>query len=124
MLTMLGAVSLGRWLETQTVPGRKPCRLVPSWDGELRELRLGLHVVKRYRQRAECQERILAAFEEKGWPALLADPLPVETGYVAAERLAQTLSNLNRAQQPQLLHFGGDGSGEGIRWKILAQFQD
>jgi hypothetical protein len=64
-------------MSTAPSPKSPPvARLVPFWDAETRELWLGEHLVKRFRQPAENQVRILAAFEEENWPKSLSDPLP------------------------------------------------
>src|SRR5262245_43464586 len=47
----------------------------PCWDSSRRELTLRGTVVKRYRVPAQNQERILATFEEEGWPDHIDDPL-------------------------------------------------
>ena len=69
---------------------------MPKWDAELRELRLGSQLLRRFRQRASCQEAILSAFEEEGWPARIDDPLPPKSGHDAKRRLHSTIENLNR----------------------------
>ena len=48
----------------------------PKWDRARQELRLGDAVVKQFKVPAANQERILAAFEEDGWPVRIDDPLP------------------------------------------------
>src|SRR5262249_22047958 len=69
---------------------------VPYWDGNLRELRLGPRLVKKFRQPAPNQEMILASFEEEGWPARIDDPLPPQAGEGAKRRPHATTQNLNR----------------------------
>src|SRR5262249_7988413 len=72
---------------------------VPRWNEARRELWVGDQLVKRYRQPAPDQERILTAFEEEGWPLHIDDPLPPQSGRDSKYRLHDTISNLNRYQQ-------------------------
>jgi hypothetical protein len=96
-------------------PGEKP-----HWDGVRRELRLGGHVVKRFRQPAACQELVLAAFEEEGWPPSILDPLPPWPGQDRKVRLRQCINNLNRWQKPPTLHFFGNGGGKSVCWELVS----
>lgn len=89
----------------------------PTWDAELRELWFGEVLVKQFRQPAPNQETILAAFSEEGWPPRVADPLPPQPSIDAKQRLHDTITNMNRNLARPLLHFSGDGTGEGIRWQ-------
>lgn len=90
----------------------------PCWDSARRELRVGETVVKRYRVPAECQEIILAAFEEEGWPDRIDDPLPVDPEQLPKARLHNVIAKLNRDQKHPLIRFHGDGHGQGITWHL------
>ena len=92
--------------------------LIPKWDGQRQELRLRDIVVKQFKVPAINQERILAAFEEEGWPVLIDDPLPPHPGQDPKRRLHDTINSLNRNQKHALLRFLGDGKGEGVRWEF------
>src|SRR5262249_6229217 len=46
----------------------------PRWDAGARELTWQGGLVKRFQNPARCQELILAAFEEEGWPVRIDDP--------------------------------------------------
>ena len=94
--------------------------LIPHWDAGLRELRLGDHVVKRFRRLSPNQERILAVFEEEGWPPRIDDPLPRHPDGESKRRLHDTIKGLNHKQQQPLIHFLGDGTGEGVSWALTA----
>jgi hypothetical protein len=94
--------------------GERPA--TPTWDSRARELRVGNELVKKYRQRAPSQERILSAFQEEGWPRSVDDPLPPQPNTDARERLHATIQRLNHAQVHRLIVFAGDGSGERIVW--------
>jgi hypothetical protein len=113
----------GLALTTDAAPARRgraaapPTAAIPSWDGELRELRFGEVVVKRFRQQAPSQELILEAFEEEGWPLCLDDPLPPAPEQDSKRRLRVTISNLNRSQLEQLIHFHGGGDGKTVCWR-------
>src|SRR5262249_40587542 len=91
----------------------------PRWDPDRRILWLGDLIVKRFRLEAKNQELILAAFEEEGWPVHLDDPLPPTPDVDPKRRLHDTIKRLNRYQMPRCIHFEGDGTGRGIRWRRL-----
>ncbi len=78
---------------------------------------LGRRIVKRFNRASPNQDLVLAAFEEESWPSHIYDPLPPKDECVAKKRLHDTIDWLNRNQVTQLLHFRGDGTGEGICWE-------
>lgn len=92
----------------------------PTYDRDRRELRLEETVVKRFRRPSTNQERVLRVFEEEGWPRRIDDPIPPVYELNPKQRLRDTIKALNRNQTNKLLHFSGDGSGEGIRWTLSA----
>jgi len=91
----------------------------PTWDRERQELRFGDVVVKQFKVPAANQERILAAFEEEGWPIRIDDPLPPNSEQDSKRRLHDTINSLNRNQKQNLIRFVGDGSGQGVRWELV-----
>ena len=91
----------------------------PHWDKTQRELWLGSHLVKRFKQPAPDQEAILDAFEEEGWPIHIDDPLPQQPNKVPERHLHDTINNLNRNQKSRLIKFHGDGWGQGVRWSVV-----
>lgn len=93
--------------------------LRPIWDGRRQELRLGPYVVKQFRVPAINQKRVLAAFEEEGWPPRVDDPLTPRPEQDPKRRLHDTINSLNRNQRHPLVRFTGDGSGQGIRWSFV-----
>jgi hypothetical protein len=93
-------------------------RLRPVWDKARRQLRVGRHVAKWFRQPASGQEAILDAFQRRGWPDCIEDPLPYDPVTNVKRRLNQTLKNLNRGQAMPAVHFQGDGTGTGICWSL------
>jgi hypothetical protein len=113
-------------LDCQAVRGR-PCphgqgdAELPCWNPDSHELTLGGQIVKRFRQPAPDQERILAAFQESGWPERIDDPLPPHGDVVPKQCLHFTISNLNRCHDHSLVGFHGNGTGEGIRWARIAE---
>ncbi len=96
---------------TAPSPGR------PQWDNDRQELRYAGHLVKRFKAPAPNQEAILAVFEEEGWPPRIDDPLPPQADQDPKRRLMDTIKCLNRNQKRALLHFLGDGTGQGVRWE-------
>ena len=95
--------------------------LVPKWDRLRQELKVGTVVVKRFKVPAASQETILEAFEEEAWPPRIDDPLSPRNDQLPKRRLQETIRSLNRNQKSPLLHFLGDGSGEGILWRYYDQ---
>jgi hypothetical protein len=91
----------------------------PRGDRDRRQLRVGLRVVKEFKVPASNQEIILAVFEEEEWPAKIDDPLPRNPQIDPQRRLHDTINSLNRNQRHQLLHFGADGLGRGVRWELV-----
>jgi hypothetical protein len=92
---------------------------IPQWNPKKRELIFQGEVVKTFRSTAPNQERILAAFQEDGWPHRIDDPLPPESEQDSRERLRSAIKQLNRNQGNNLMRFCGDGSGKGILWQGL-----
>ncbi len=75
--------------------------------------------MKQFKVPAANQERILAAFEEEGWPIRIDDPLPPNSEQDSKRRLHDTINSLNRNQKQNLIRFVGDGSGQGVRWELV-----
>lgn len=94
----------------QSITPTKRGKSVPHWDAQLRELRLGNKLVKRFRVPAANQELILNVFEEEGWPECIDDPLPPK-GDDPTRRLQATIKSLNRHQSEPLIRFHGNGEG-------------
>jgi hypothetical protein len=94
--------------------------LVPHWNADARELCMDGKIVKRFKWHAVNQEIILTAFEEEGWPVRIDDPLPPHAEQDSKRRLSDTIKCLNRKQMNELIHFRGDGTGEGVIWERLA----
>jgi hypothetical protein len=92
---------------------------VPHWNVALRTLFLDGQEVKRFRVPALNQEKILAAFEEEGWPEFIDDPLPPTDEICPKRRLRDTIKCLNAHQAMRMLQFHGDGTGERVRWERL-----
>src|SRR5215831_17467394 len=90
----------------------------PTWDSDLRELRVGKFVVKRFRQPSRNQVTVLASFQELGWPRRIDDPLTGNPDCEPKRRLRDTVFALNRNHlTPNVLVFEADGTGTGILWK-------
>ena len=69
---------------------------IPSWDGVC--LRFRGEIVKRYQKNAGNQFIILNAFEEAGWPSLLAAPQAFLETAQTRRQLRETIDGLNRRQ--------------------------
>lgn len=93
----------------------------PRWDCACKRLYFGSILVKAFRVPSPNQTTILSAFEEENWPERIDDPLPYSPDVARKERLRYTLKSLNKHQKLPVLHFSGDGSGEGILWEPLQE---
>ncbi len=92
--------------------------LIPVWDGERQELRVGGRLVKQFKLPSPNQEMVLSSFQEESWPPRIDDPLPPVADILPKRRLHDTIKSLNRSQKCRLIRFLGDGSGEGVRWEL------
>ncbi len=90
----------------------------PRWDPLARELWVGDLLVKRFRQPADNQERVLAALEEEGWARRIDDPLPGDGCIDRHDRLRETIRSLNARQLHKLIVFKRDGTGNGLTWEF------
>jgi hypothetical protein len=89
----------------------------PIWDRDLRELRVGESVIKRFRQPARNQTVVLASFQELLWPRRIDDPLTGNSEIEPKRRLRDTVFALNRNHvTANVLVFEADGTGTGIIW--------
>lgn len=94
---------------------------LPHWDSQRRVLGVNGSVVKLFKWVAVNQQTVLCAFEEEGWPPRIDDPLPPHPDQDAKRRLSDTIKCLNRKQCHPLIHFRGDGTGEGVVWEYVEQ---
>jgi hypothetical protein len=87
----------GDGAEPPSTNGEEQAR--PCWDGGRRELRLEGVVVKRFKQPAPNQEKVLAAFEEEGWPnasTTRSRQCSGRTGKLACRRRSATSTDARR----------------------------
>jgi hypothetical protein len=115
-------VPLCAWPVTIPVPecGSAPGIIKPVWLADRRELWVGESLIKRYKQLPGNQDLILSAFQELGWCDRIDDPLPGKPGVDSKARLRQTVEDLNKRHiAAGVLHFRGDGTGEGVIWDLM-----
>ena len=93
-------------------------KLLPVWDRDRQELRVGNQVVKHFKVPAPNQELVLSVFQEEGWPIRIDDPLPPQVNQTQKRRLHDTINSLNR-QKISLIRFAGDGKGTGVLWEFI-----
>lgn len=93
--------------------------VMPTWDSDRQQLRVGRVIVKEFKVPAANQEAILAAFQEEGWCPRIDDPLAPKLNQDSKRRLHDTINSLNRNQKHALIRFSGDGKGEGVRWGFV-----
>ena len=97
---------------------RQPTK--PTWNAELRELRWGKQLVKKFKGPAANQELICAVFEEDKWAPRIDDPLPGGlTRRKRHDRLRDVIRRLNGHQEATHIHFCPDGRGKGVRWEKI-----
>jgi hypothetical protein len=92
----------------------------PFWDADLGKLWCSDKLIKAYREEAENQRLVLAAFQEQGWRHRIDDPIPgrrCERPGKARRRLRDTISGLNADHiTPGVIRFRGDGTGTAVIW--------
>jgi hypothetical protein len=93
----------------------------PQWDFERHRLYVGGVLVKEFKLPCPNQGTVLMAFEEEKWPARIDDPLPPNGDTDARTRLSSTIKSLNKYQRRRLIHFMGDGTGEGVMWEFVGR---
>jgi hypothetical protein len=90
---------------------------IPNWIEHDRELWVGRHLVKWFRQVAQDQERVLNRFQAMRWcPRIVA---PLVRQLQRDPHVHATIRNLNRAQYWPFVCFGGDGTGRGIFYRVV-----
>jgi len=95
--------------------------LTPVWDPDFRELRYDGILVKRLSAVAANQAKILAAFQEEGWPQRIFDPLSPSGTQPPARRLRRAIYQLNKAVNAPLLHFHTNGDGISVCWRFRTE---
>jgi hypothetical protein len=111
---------LGR--QSPQIKTENPELQAPVWNSTRRELLWNGHVIKCFRSPAVNQQLIVEAFQEENWPTRIDDPLPPLPGKESSRRLNDTIKCLNRHQVNSLLHFRGDGLGNGVIWEPRESF--
>jgi hypothetical protein len=104
-----------------STPSPLPPDLKPVWDCERHELRYAGKLVKQFKWPAVNQETLLATFQEENWTGRIDDPLPPQPEQDSRRRLHDTVKCLNKNQKFNLLHFRGDGTGEGVCWELISE---
>jgi hypothetical protein len=89
--------------------------LRPHWDHDRLELRLGSTVLRQFKLPSADEERVLAAFEERGWPRRIGSPLPAGGDF---RRLVECVAALNWRLRRPLLHFGCNEQGHEVTWEF------
>jgi hypothetical protein len=116
VLTKTGA-RLARRLESTA---HSQSSLVPYYDIGRGQLWVGGVLVKHFKQNAPEQHKILSAFQRRGWPTRIVNPLTRRPGDAAAKiHLGEVIKRLNRCQRNALIRFHGAGNGRGITWEIV-----
>lgn len=93
----------------------------PHWDPQLRILRVGVKIVKHFKQPAKNQTALLDALQEMGWPKVMDDPLPPDGRHAPKKRFCNAIKKLNLNQQHQLICFHCDGTGKRLYWELIEE---
>ncbi|HEV3436966.1 MAG TPA: hypothetical protein VG122_06385 [Gemmata sp.] len=101
---------LDRIDSSPSTPDHTTPREKPHWDATARVLYYLGQECKRFKKNAPDQEKILAAFEEEGWPEAIDDPLP-------GNKLARTVESLN--DRLHHIKFRLNGAGRGVCWQLF-----
>lgn len=88
----------------------------PKWDGQRGCLLWGEQLIRTVKPMAKNVTKILAAFEEDGWPPRIDDPLPGDQR-APDQRLRETVATLNEGLK--VIRFRTDGTGEGVIWEFV-----
>lgn len=95
-----------------------PVPLLPKWDRDRQELKVGSAVVKQFKIPFGGPEAVLAAFEENNWPVRIDDPLVALGEGSRKPRLPATIEFLNRCQKRPVIRFCEDAGGKGVVWEL------
>lgn len=98
-------------------PPTTPHLLVPSWDREHFQLRLGEQVIRTVRPVAKNCILVLDAFQEEDWPFCIDDPLPGIDPLRRHEVIRTLNAGLTR------IRFFADGTNERIAWQFIEELQ-
>ncbi len=88
----------------------------PHWDEDTWTLSYGDRVVKRFKQPAENQTAVIAAFEEASWPKRIDDPIPPTVKIDSKRRVNSTVRQLNLCRKADVMWFEAGGNGESFIW--------
>ena len=91
---------------------------LPQWDRDRLELRWGAMVLRQFKLPSADEERVLAAFEERGWPHRVSSPLPEDA---ERRRLADCVASLNWRQRRPLLRFGCGEQRREVTWELCPE---
>jgi hypothetical protein len=105
-------------LARQVCPAGHAIAMGPRWDRENYELWFGDQLLLRLTPRAISQIPILDAFEDDGWNACIADPLP-GNGKDRHKRLLNAVQQLNAGLLAPVIRFHTNGGGDGVRWELV-----
>ncbi len=128
VLTSKGVQFTSEWLSVSRpsdashsifAPTESSMSSTPSWNAAARVLEYQGQTIKQFRLPAQNQERILAAFEEEGWPERIDDPLPPRPDLDPQRRLHDAINRLNRHQRLRVIRFYGNGTGRAILWRFV-----
>jgi hypothetical protein len=122
LLTEVGRALLPCYLPSAEEPSNKAvtvARVVsalrhmaerPVWKSMEGELWWWGTLVKRYRNDAAYQRRVLDKFQATSWATCIENPLPSRGAIGGKRHLTYTIENLNRSQHPLRIRFRTTGA--------------
>jgi hypothetical protein len=114
-----GNFSGRRARQSQAAPTSSARSWQPRYERRLRTLFSDTQVEKRIVHAADDQETVLRAFQEDGWCRVIDDPLPPKPGGNPAQRLRNTVGNLNRGLLAGRGRFYTHNRCTAIRWELV-----
>jgi hypothetical protein len=101
-------------------PDGDPAKTDINWDRDRGELRVDGHLARRVTRLNQAKNvvKVLDTFQELGWPEHIDSPFPPSEDDKLRETIRSLNSNANRVE------FEADGTGEGIRYKLIEQHDE
>lgn len=96
---------------------QKDSRDKPQWNSETGKLSYCAQIIRTIKNLGIAKNivRVLNAFEEEKWPDRIDDPIPPREG---TSPIHETVKSLNNGLTA--IRFEADGTGKGIRWRVLS----
>ena len=91
----------------------------PRWDSRRSALFVGDTLIKKVPVLARNQLALLAAFQARGWPRRIDNPLASNGHARRAQALADAVHGLNRNLRAKVIRFHADEKGRSVWYELL-----